>query len=179
MTMPDRLATSPPAADVHDPHQSQPGPDNDVLMELHRDLAAVVAELTKVVERRAAEAEAVAQRTLENTSQIIRLYPVAAIAVAMLLGAGVARFAMPTRHPTRQAMHLPAWPLPAPPAAWMQSARDLPASAAGSSPFASLASILERVVSEVATLDPKAQLSPMLDRAGAWLSGLKATVGGK
>jgi ElaB/YqjD/DUF883 family membrane-anchored ribosome-binding protein len=179
MTMPDRLYATPPAADGLD-SQSQPtGPDHDVLMELRKDLAAVVAELTTVVERRAAEAEVMAGRAIEGTSQIIRLHPVAAVAIAMLVGAGIAQIVVPSRRPAHSSMHLPAWTAPAMPAAWMQSARDFPASVARSSAFASLASILERVVEQISTLDPKSQLSPALDKAGHWLNGLRGTVGAK
>lgn len=158
-------------------------PDATVLLELRKDLAAIVAEFAKVVEQRAAEAKAAAaagmERALLETRLTIRSHPVAAAAVALLLGAGLALAVLPALRPSRKARRLPDWSLPAIPAAYLQTARDLPHAISGSTAMASMASAFERLVEQISTIDPKASLTPALEKAGSWLTGLRTAAGGR
>ena len=154
----------------------QAPPDHSVLQELRTDLSAIVADLTKIVEHRAAQAKAGAADGISAASAMIRSHPVASVAVAALVGAGVAVLVLPLSHPARRTLRARDWSLPAMPAAFVQTVRDLPSSVAGSSTLSSLASAFERVVEHVATVDPKSSLTPALEKAGAWLSGLRSTM---
>jgi ElaB/YqjD/DUF883 family membrane-anchored ribosome-binding protein len=168
---------------------SNPGPqpspndreaaDGDVLAELRKDVAAIVGDLKTIVERRAAEAGQTVYLAAGETREVIRSHPLAAIGVAILLGAGLARLIVPARQ-ARSPYAMPAWAsLQQMPAHLMQTTREFPASVAHSNTFASLASTLERVVEQISTLDPKSQLSPALEKAGALWNGLRTSLGGK
>ena len=154
-------------------------PDPSVLVELRKDLAAIVADLTKVVEHRAAQAKAGAAGGIDAAASMIRSHPVASVAVAVLLGAGVAVAILPSSRPSRRSSLARDWALPAMPAAFVQTVRDLPSSVASSSTLSSLASAFERVVEHIATVDPKSSLTPALEKAGVWLNGFRATMGAK
>ncbi len=148
-------------------------PDHSVLLELRKDLAAVVADLTKIVEHRAAQAKAGAEAGIDTASTMIRSHPVASVAVAVLLGAGVAVAVLPSSR--RRTLQPRDWSLPAMPA-FVQTVRDLPSSVASSSTLASLASAFERVVEHIATVDPKSSLTPALQKAGSWLTELRGAM---
>lgn len=154
-------------------------PDHSVLLELRKDLAAVVADLTKIVEHRAAQAKAGAEAGIDTASTMIRSHPVASVAVAVLLGAGVAVAVLPSSRPSRRTLRAHDWALPAMPAAFAQTVRDLPSSVANSSTLASLASAFERVVEHIATVDPKSSLTPALQKAGSWLTELRGAMGAR
>jgi len=153
-------------------------PDPIVLLELRRDLAAIVADLSKVVAQRVAQAKAGATDGFGAASTMIRSHPVASVAAAALFGAGLAAVVLPSARPSRRAIHARDWPLPAMPA-FVQTVRDIPAALSGSPAFSSLASAFERVVGHIATVDPKSSLTPALEKAGAWLSTLRTTMGAK
>ena len=153
--------------------------DHDVLAELRRDLGAIVADLTKVVEVRSAQAKAAADQGLDAARDTIRTHPIAAIAVATLLGAGVAiAFSSPPRT-TRSPSRLSDWAPPTSRAELMHRAEGVQRSASQSSTLSSLASAFERVVEQVSTIDPKSSLTPALQKAGDWLGSLRAAIGGK
>ena len=150
-------------------------PDQSVLMELRKDLAAIVTDLAKVVEHRSAQARAGTAGGIDAASMLIRSHPVASVAVAVVLGAGVAVTVLPPRRTLRASD----WPLPGMPAAFVQTIRDLPSSVASSSTLSSLASAFERVVEQIAAVDPKSSLTPALERAGTWFNGLRTSMGAK
>jgi len=153
--------------------------DPTVLLELRRDLAAIVGDLSRVVAQRAAQAKAGATDGIGAVSTMIRSHPVSSVAAAALLGAGVAAVVLPSSRPSRHTLHARDWSLPTMPAAFLQTIRDLPSAVSGSSTLSSLASALERVVEHIATVDPKSSLTPALEKAGTWLSTLRSTMGAK
>ena len=159
------------------------GPDQAVLAELRKDLGVIVADLAKVVEERVAQAKAAAiegmDQGLEAARSTIRTHPVSAIAVAALLGAGLAVALTSAAQPTRDASRLATWSPPTSRDEFMQRARSMQSSVSQSSTLSSLVSAFERVVESVSTIDPKSSLTPALEKAGTWLSGLRATMGGK
>jgi len=154
-------------------------PDRDVLAELRRDLSVIVAELTKVVEERSAQAKLAADQGLVAARGTIRTHPIASITVAALLGAGVAiAFASVPRSP-RTASRLADWAPPTLRAELMRLAEGMQKSASQSSTLSSLASAFERVVENVSAFDSKTSLAPALEKAGTWLSSMRASMGGK
>ncbi len=176
---PSSVAKAGPQPAAHDRENST----GDVLAELRKDLAVIVGDLKSVVERRTAEAGqigiAATNAVAKEARQVIRSHPIASIGIAVLFGVGIATLIVPSRRTSRYPHGMPAWSLPQMPAALIQTARDFPASVSRSNTFSSLASALERVVEQASTLDPKAQLSPALEKAGTWLNGLRTSLGGK
>jgi hypothetical protein len=155
------------------------GQDRAVLEELRRDLGVIVAELTKVVEERAAQAKALADEGLEVARDTIRTHPMAAITVAALMGAAVAiAFTSAPRAP-RVTSRLANWSPPTSRADLLHMADGMHRSVAQSSTLSSLATAFERVVEQISTIDPKASLSPALEKAGSWLNSLRTAMGGK
>ncbi len=179
MQTPDRLdavnATDPSLGNARE-GESQ---DRDVLVELRRDLSVIVAELTKVVEERSAQAKAVADQGLDAARETIRTHPIAAIAVATLLGAGVAVALTSVPRTTRAPSRFADWAPATSRAELVHMAEGMQRSVSQSSTLASLASAFERVVEQISTIDPKSSLTPALEKAGTWLNTLRASVGGK
>jgi ElaB/YqjD/DUF883 family membrane-anchored ribosome-binding protein len=153
--------------------------DRDVLAELRGDLAAIVADLTKVVEARSAQAKVVADQGLEAARDTIRTHPVMAIAVAALLGAGVAIALTSAPRRSRAASRISDWIPPVPRAAVMHMADGMQHAAVQSSTLSSLASAFERMVEQLSTIDPKSSLTPALEKAGSWLNSVRSAMGGK
>jgi len=178
MLPPNRIDTMAPLSQSFEDAPDHAPPDPTVLLELRKDLAAVVADLSRIVAQRAAQAKAGATDGIDAANTMIRSHPVASVAAAALLGAGLAAVVLPSARPPRRALRARDWPLPTMPA-FVQTERDLPSSVAGSSTFSSLASAFERVVEHIATVDPKSSLTPALEKAGTWLSTLRSTMGAK
>ena len=155
------------------------GQDRAVLEELRRDLSVIVADLAKVVEDRSAQAKAVADEGLEAARDTIRTHPIAAIVMAVLLGAAVAVAITAPPRASRATSRLADWAPPTSRADLMHLAEGLHRSVAQSSTLASLATAFERVVEQISTIDPKSSLSPALEKAGTWLNSLRTTMVGK
>lgn len=162
----DQIHQIPAAGDTGEDRMAQ-------LDELRRDLAAVVADAKRFAEVRVAQAEAAANDGLDIARDTIRAHPMAAIAVATLLGAAVAVALTPA---SRKTSNWDKWVPGGLTTAHVQdmianAQRSVSQSAAGSS----MASALERVVESVSSIDPNTSLTPALEKAGAWLSALRNT----
>jgi ElaB/YqjD/DUF883 family membrane-anchored ribosome-binding protein len=154
-------------------------PEKSALLELRQDLAAIVADLTKVVEHRAAQAKASAAEGAEAASHMIRAHPVAAVSVAVLLGAALAVALLPSSRPSPRRLGATNWSMPSMPN-FVHAVQSIPstvANVANSSAMASLGSVLERVIEQVAALDPKSPLPPTLAKAGKWFKDFRSTIG--
>lgn len=63
------------------------------------------------------------------------------------------------------------------PTALLQSARELPGAINGFSLLSSMAAGIERLFEQISTLDPKAQLPPVIEKAVGWFSDWRAATG--
>ena len=154
-------------------------PDQSVLMELRKDLAAIVTDLAKVIEHRSAQARAGTAGGIDAASAMIRSHPAASVGLAVLLGAAVAAAILPSSRPSRRTLRARDWSQTSMPAAFVQTVRDLPSSVSNSTTLSSLAGAFERVVEQIAAVDPKSSLTPALERAGTWFNGLRTSMGAK
>jgi hypothetical protein len=154
--------------------------------DLRRELAMIASNVGIIAETRAEQAKKLAteatEASLDATREIIRDYPVASIAAATLLGAAIAIALTAPRRPTLAA-RASQWGEQMMPSVTRADLNDLTRqlqrSASNSMPGSSLASVFERVVDSVSSIDPKSTLTPALEMAGAWLGSLRATMGGK
>lgn len=179
MPTPNRLdamnATDPSLGSARDGD----GQHRAVLEELRRDLGVIVAEVTKVAEERSAQAKVLADEGLEAARDTIRTHPMAAVAMATLLGAGIAIVLTSAPRASRATSRLASWAPPTSRAELMHMTDGMQKSVAQSSTLSSVASAFERLVEQISTIDPKSSLSPALEKAGAWLNSLRTSMGGK
>jgi hypothetical protein len=150
--------------------------------ELRRELSMIASNVGIIIETRAAEAKRMAsdaaEAGLDSTRATIREYPVASIAVATILGAAIAISLSPPRRPSfaaRMGNYMPEVSR----ADLNDMASQLQRSASHAVRGSSLSSAFERVVDSVSSIDPKSSLTPALEKAGAWLSSLRSSMGGK
>jgi ElaB/YqjD/DUF883 family membrane-anchored ribosome-binding protein len=151
--------------------------------DLRRELAMIASDVGAIIETRAAQAKQLAtdaaEASLESTRETIREYPVSSIAVATVLGAVIAiALTSPPRRPSLAARighYVPEVTR----ADLNDMARQLQRSASHAVHGSSLSSAFERVVDSVSSIDPKSSLTPALEKAGAWLSSMRASIGGK
>jgi ElaB/YqjD/DUF883 family membrane-anchored ribosome-binding protein len=160
---------------------------SDEYAELRRELAAIAGDVKSIVETRAAQVQQLATDTaeagLDATRETIRDYPVTSIAVAAILGAALAIALTPApRRPSLAARigNFGSHYVPDVTRADLNDmARHLQRSASQAVQGSPLAAAFERVVDSVSSIDPKSSLTPALEKAGAWLSSLRASMGGK
>jgi len=152
-------------------------PEADVLAELRRDLAAVVADLKREVEARGADAGAIAQQGVGATREIIVRHPVVAIGTALLLGAGLGLLVMPPRPVRSRSARAYDWAASAVPAGFSNAIAQLPPAYTRVPDLSMLGSTLERVIEAVSSVDPGASIPPALQKAGEWLRSARAAIG--
>ena len=128
MTQPNSLDDAAQAAGEFGHSTDYGVPDPAVLAELRHDLAAIVADVREIVARRAVVASTLAQdgmtQTLDAARTSIRVHPILAIGIAVLLGAGAAVALTTVSGPARRRER--SWSLPAQAAGVVQSAREVP-----------------------------------------------------
>ena len=149
------------------------------LAEVRADLAALVAEVKRVAEARASQVKDAAidsaEAGVDYARDTIRSHPIPAIAIAAVVGAAIAVALTPAVQKPR--LRMVDWAPDITRANLGEMAQGIQRSA--SSTGSSLLSAFERVVDSVSTIDPKSSLTPTLEKAGAWLSSLRATMSGK
>lgn len=149
------------------------------LAEVRADLVTLVADVKRVVEARASQVKDAAidgaEAGVDFARDTIRSHPIPAIAIAAVVGAAIAVALTPAVQKPRS--RLPDWAPDITRTNLGEMAQGLQRSA--SSTGSSLLSAFERVVDSVSTIDPKSSLTPTLEKAGAWLSSLRATMSGK
>jgi hypothetical protein len=156
------------------------GTDQDRMLQieaLRRDLAAVVDDAKRIVASQVAQAgatvEHVANDSVDVVRETIRAHPMAAIAAAVVVGAALAVVLTPAA--PRKMASRGGWVPSALTATHVQEMiSNAQSSAVNSTAGSSLASALERVVESVSSIDPKASLTPALEKAGAWLGSLRS-----
>jgi hypothetical protein len=149
------------------------------LAELRTDLASLVADVKQVVEARAARAKDAAEIGLDAARGTIRSYPVASLAVATLVGAAAAIALTSGSRQSRQTTRVGDWAQGIARADLQEMFGNLNRSATRMTTGTPLISAFERVVDTVSSMDPKASLTPALEKAGAWLSSLRGSIAGK
>jgi hypothetical protein len=178
MTQANSLDDSAQAAGGFDRSTDKGIPDPAVLAELRRDLAAIVADVREIVARRAVEASTLAQdgmtQTVDAARSSIRLHPILAIGIAVLLGAGAA--VALTRASGSSRRRERSWSLPAQAAGFVRSASEIPGAVMRSSTLSTLSTAFERLVDAISTIDPKSPLGPTWGKASSWLSDLKSAL---
>ncbi len=154
-----------------------------LLAELRGDLAALVGDVSRIVETRAAAARDAtvegAERGLAATRDTIRAYPVAALATALIAGAALAVILTPAAPRSSARARLDAWTPDLHRADFDKLAKRLSRAVSQAAPGPSLTSAFERVVESMSSLDAKSSLAPAIEKAGAWLSSMRASIGGK
>lgn len=142
------------------------------LAAVRADLAALVADVTRVAESRASQVKNAAiddaEAGVDFARDTIRSHPLPAVAIAFVVGAAVAVGLTPTSRRSGSARR----------GDWTpdlgQMAQGLQRSA--SSTGSSVLSAFERVVDSVSTIDPKSSLTPAIEKAAGWLSSLWETM---
>lgn len=150
------------------------------LAAVRADLAALVADVTRVVEARASQAKDAAiygaEAGVNVARDTIRLHPIPAITISAVVGAAIAVALTPASRQPRPA-RLADRTSDVIRGNLGEMAQGLQRSA--SSTGSSLLSAFERVVDSVSTIDPKSSLTPTIEKAAAWLSSLRETMSGK
>jgi ElaB/YqjD/DUF883 family membrane-anchored ribosome-binding protein len=159
------------------------------LEELRRDLAAIVTDTKAIVSARVTTATtSLASATGDGVAcarDAIQKNPLAAVAIATLVGAGLAIALTPTARSSSRSMRVPHWVPQSLSSAHLQEiAANLQRSAShamngamhGGLTRPSIASALERVVDSVSSIDPKTSLAPALEKASAWMSSIRAAI---
>lgn len=149
---------------------------------LRVELAELVGAVGQIVESRAAHAKQVAiagsQAGLSASRSAIRAYPVTSIAVATLAGASLAIMLTQPRRPTLTARLNQIMP-DVSRSDLSDLVRQMQRSASNASQGLGIASAFERVVESVSSIDAKSSLTPAIEKAGAWLSSMRASMTGK
>ena len=150
------------------------------LAELRKDLASLVADVKLVVEERAAAAKNAADMGLDAARDTIRTYPVSSMAIATLVGVAAAvALTAGTRRPRSLSARIGEWAPGITRSDLQEMASNLQRSASRITPGVPLMSAFERVVDTVTSMDPKATLTPALEKAGVWFNALRGTIIGK
>jgi predicted transcriptional regulator len=146
------------------------------LIELRRDLASILADVKRVVDARAAAAKDVAEVGLESARETIRTYPASSIALATLIGVAAAIVLTSGAQRPRATTRVRDWS----PGITRDDLNDmvgnLQRTASRAVNGAPILSAFERVVDTVSSIDPKATLTPALEKAGAWLNTLRGNI---
>ncbi len=155
------------------------GPDRSAqLAELRKDLSILVADVKKVADARVVQVRDAATEGVSATRDIIRSYPVASVAVATIIGAAAAIIILPASQ-ARPTSRFRAWMPDITQADLREMAHGLQRTAAQNLNGPSLLSTFERVVDSVSSIDPKATLTPAIEKAGTWLSSMREALKGK
>lgn len=136
------------------------------------ELAAVVAEMKRIIGERAALAKEGAEAAGDMARDTIRTYPVASIAASAALGAVIAIALTATRTPSRPRIASSLRDLSTADMSDWSKQMQRSATSTGSS----LLSSLEKVVESVSTIDPKSSLAPTIEKAAGWLGSLKDSI---
>jgi ElaB/YqjD/DUF883 family membrane-anchored ribosome-binding protein len=187
-----KLMQTPRLADqINSIHPSIRSPQDHMLdlEELRRDLAAIVADTKIIVTSRMNTAAATISTATEGgvvcTRTAIEKNPLAAVAIATLVGAGLAIALTPRARSSSRSSRMAQWVPQSLSSAHLQEiAGNLQRSTSNAMNGAihggltgpSIASALERVVDSVSSIDPKTSLAPALEKASAWMSTIRAAI---
>jgi len=147
---------------------------NGAFVELRDSIASIASDLKEVAEARGRAAKEHADEGLETLRTVIRRQPAVTMGLALLAGAAIAVFAVPSLR-RRTSTRWDAWMPPISRSDLYDFADQIQRGAMRAANSVPVTSWLERLADAISRIEPSTSLNSTIEKIGSWFDGMRAS----